>query len=170
MEDYKFLIYIVLAIIYYIFKGIGNKKKPVTRRKSETNSDPQSTGRPKSFEEILRELSGESPQNQRELEFEPAKPLADQVEERVLDQKVDGDDYENADDTLKELYKKGERLKTIDELVDLKEVEKQETSRFESFSIEEDDNEFAKEIREGLSDPESARKAIIYAEILNRKY
>lgn len=168
MEDYKFLIYIVLAIVYYVFKGFGNKKKPVTRRKADSDFDPQTTGKPKSFEEILRELSGEAPQ--RELEFEEAKPLSEQVEERVLDQKVDGDDYENADDTLKELYRKGERLKTIDELVDLKEVEKEETSRFNSFALEEDDNEFAREIREGLSDPESARKAIIYAEILNRKY
>lgn len=166
MEDYKFLIYIVLAIVYYIFKGIGNKKKPVTRKKMDTDSP--TTGRPKSFEEILRELSGETPQ--RELEFEEAKPLSEQVEERVLNQKVDGDDYENADDTLKELYKKGERLKTIDELVDLKDVEKAEISRFDSFSIDEDENDFAKEIRNGLSDPESARKAIIYAEILNRKY
>lgn len=168
MEDYKFLIYIALFIIYSLFKAL-NKKKPVTRQKTQDNSEP-STSRPgKSFEDIIRELSGEAPRDQRGLEFEEAKPLKNQVEERVLDQDVDEEDFKNADETLKELYKKGERLKSINELVDFKEVEKS-TSRFEEFDEAPEENTFAREIREGLSDPNSAKKAIIYAEILNRKY
>ena len=38
------------------------------------------------------------------------------------------------------------------------------------FEDENDENQFAREIREGLSDPASAKKAIVYAEIFNRKY
>ncbi len=168
MEDYKFLIYIALFIIYSIFKGLKNKK-PVIRQdaKGKTSSNSPKSG--KSFEDIIRELSGEAPAKQKELEFEEARPLKDQVEERVLDQHVDGEDFENADETLKELYKKGERLKSINELVDFSEVEK-ETSRFNEFDAEPKENTLAKEIRESLTDPESAKKAIIYAEIFNRKY
>ncbi len=166
MEDYKFIIYIVLAIAYYIFKGMGNKKKPATRQQQDTNSQaPQKPTR--SFEDIIREISGEAPQ--REERFDDPERLSDQVEERVLDQQVDDEEFEKADDTLKELYKKGERLKSIDELVDIEEVESV-SSRFDSFAIEEEDKSFAREIREGLSDPDSAKKAIIYAEIFNRKY
>ncbi|MBK6264813.1 hypothetical protein JKA74_07175 [Marivirga sp. S37H4] len=167
MEDYKYLIYIALAILYYVIKGIGSKKKPATRQKQTTNTG-QPQEQPKTFEDIIRELSGEAPRRE-EREFEEAEPLSDQVEERVLEQSVGHEEYENADDTLKELYKKGERLKSINELVDFEEVEK-EGSRFDAFSIEREENEFAREIRDGLSDPESAKKAIIYAEILNRKY
>ena len=72
------------------------------------------------------------------------------------------------DDTLKDLYKKGEQLKSIDELVDIEKVET--SSRFKSFEEEEEDNSFATDIKRSLSEPESAKKAIILSEILNRKY
>lgn len=182
MEDYKILIYIVLSILYFLFKGRGKKKKPVTRKRSQTQSTDQNSQekrRPKSFEELLSELSGE---NQKEEEFtgrnggeeilkesESIKPLSDQVDERPINQEVSREDYENADETLKELYKKGEKLKSIDELVDIQEVSTQ-SNRFEEFDEQEAENHFAREIREGLSNPESAKKAIIYAEIFNRKY
>ena len=182
MEDYKILIYIVLSILYFIFKGIGKKKKPVTRKEGssqskETNSE-QKRG-PKSFEELLAELSGENQQHREETpsneegeiltDSEDIKPLSDQVAERPINQEVSQEDYENADETLKELYKKGEKLKSIDELVDIEEVSTQ-SNRFSEFDEKKEENLFAQEIREGLSDPESAKKAIVYAEILNRKY
>jgi hypothetical protein len=167
MEDYKFLIYIAISILYFLFKG--RKKKPIMRKNTQGGSEGSSSKSGKSFEDIIRELSGESPRQKEEPTFDEAKPLKDQVEERVLDQKVDGEDFENADDTLKELYKKGERLKSINELVDLKEVE-QDISRSKLFDEPAEENSFAREIREALSDPDSAKKAIIYAEILNRKY
>jgi len=183
MEDYKILIYIVLSILYFLFKGRGKKKKAVTRKQNESKTAEQGSSgqrRPKSFEELLAELSGEKQQKDRQdadrpddgeilKESEEIKSLSDQVEERPMHQEVSQEDYENADETLKELYKKGERLKSIDELVDIEEVATQ-SNRFKEFDKKEDDNLFAREIREGLSDPESAKKAIVYAEILNRKY
>lgn len=175
MEDYKILIYIVLSILYFLFKGRGKKKKPVTRKNTQpqtTNQDAGEKRRPKSFEELLAELSGENQQQDDDeilREGEEIKPLSEQVDKRPLDQEVSREDYENADETLKELYKKGERLKSIDQLVDIEEVSTQ-SNRFEEFEDEKEDNQFAREIREGLSDPESAKKAIVYAEILNRKY
>lgn len=181
MEDYKILIYIVLSILYFLFKGRGKKKKPVTRKNTQPKQSEQTSSekkRPKSFEELLAELSGESQQQQEDPQNESGdilpdkeeiKPLSEQVDERPMDQEVSQKDYENADETLKELYKKGERLKSIDELVDIDKVTN-ESNRFKAFDDEVKDNQFAREIREGLSDPESAKKAIVYAEILNRKY
>lgn len=182
MEDYKILIYIVLSILYFLFKGRGKKKKPVTRKNTQSPQTDQSSGekrKPKSFEELLAELSGESQEREKNIQYEEddeiltdkkeIKSLSDQVDERPMHQEVSQEDYENADETLKELYKKGERLKSIDELVDIDEVAMQ-SNRFKEFEDEKEDNQFAREIREGLSDPESAKKAIVYAEILNRKY
>ncbi|WKV11965.1 hypothetical protein [Marivirga harenae] len=182
MEDYKILIYIVLSILYFLFKGRGKKKKPVTRKRTDAQEADQSSNekrRPKSFEELLAELSGESQEPEERskrskddeilTDSENIKPLSDQVEERPMHQEISQEDFENADETLKELYKKGEKLKSIDELVDIEEVSTQ-SDRFRGFEVEKGENLFAKEIREGLSDPESAKKAIVYAEILNRKY
>jgi hypothetical protein len=181
MEDYKILIYIVLSILYFLFKGRGKKKKPVTRKNTQPQQTEESSGqkkRPKSFEELLAELSGEKRDMEETSEYDgeeiladkkEIKPLSEQVDERPMDQGVSQEDYENADETLKELYKKGERLKSIDELVDMEEVATQ-SNRFNEFDDVVNDNEFAREIRQGLSDPESAKKAIVYAEIFNRKY
>lgn len=182
MEDYKILIYIVLSILYFLFKGRGKKKKAVTRQKEEAQTRDQNTDqkrRPKSFEELLAELSGENQDRRETSEYEDddeiltdkkdIKPLSEQVDERPMHQQVSQEEFENADETLKELYKKGERLKSIDELVDIDEVATQ-SNRFKEFDTEVEDHQFAREIREGLSDPESAKKAIVYAEILNRKY
>lgn len=181
MEDYKILIYIVLSILYFLFKGRGKKKKPVTRKNTQPQQSEQNSGekkRPKSFEELLAELSGESQEKEEPSRYDDdeiltdkkeIKSLSEQVDERPMHQEVSQQDYENADETLKELYKKGERLKSIDELVDIEEVAIQ-SNRFKEFDDEVNDNQFAREIRAGLSDPESAKKAIVYAEILNRKY
>ena len=181
MEDYKVLIYLVLSILYFLFKGRGKKKKPVTREKSDSQEVPQTSGekrRPKSFEELLAELSGENPNARQEsqdseeeilTDSDEIKPLSEQVEERPMNQQVSQEEYENADETLKELYRKGEKLKSIDELVDIEDVSVQ-SNRFVEFEDKEEENSFAKQIREGLSDPENAKKAIVYAEILNRKY
>lgn len=178
MDDYKILIYIALSILYFIFKGKGKKKKPATRE----NTQPQPTQhqsdqkrKPKTFEEILAELSGhnqedeETEQWEHEETYSEHRTLSEQVEERPLMQGIPKHDYENADETLKELYRKGERLKTIDELIDIDEITAQRTVETE---IEDTrtENTFAKEIREGLSTPENAKKAFVYAEIFNRRY
>lgn len=167
MEDYKILIYLVLSILYFLFRNKGKKKnqKP-SPQSAQTNDAPQRRA-PKSFEELLRELSGE---NQPETAYnETHSELKEEVDERLLDQKIEESELANSDETLKELYKKGEKLKSIDELVDFKEVEIA-SSRFEEFEEKAEENSFAKDIRDNLSDPESAKKAIVYAEIFNRKY
>ncbi len=175
MEDYKFLIYIALSILYFLFKGIGKKKKPVIRKKTNT-ADSTTHEKPKSFEEILAELTGQKREEElqeledaEEVPYEPYKsPLNTEVEERPLNQTVSDEEYENADSTLKELYRKGEKLKTIDELVDIKETEI--TSAIAADSSRNKTNNLASEIRNDFDNPDTVKKAFIYSEIFNRKY
>ena len=167
MEDYKILIYLVLSILYFLFRNRGKKKeqKPVTQN-PQTNDAPQRKT-PKSFEELLRELSGE---NQQQTAFdETPSEFEQEVDERLLNQEIKEKELINYDDSLKELYKKGDKLKSIDELVDYSAIN-DSSSRFEDLDEEAEENSFAKEIRDGLSNPDSAKKAIVYAEIFNRKY
>ena len=99
MEDYKILIYLVLSILYFLFKGRGKKKKPVTRTNTQPQADDQNSKqrrKPKSFEELLAELSGENQQKDPYQEVddeilrdrEDIKPLSEQVDERPMHQKV----------------------------------------------------------------------------------
>lgn len=176
MEDYKFLIYLALSILWFLFRN--KKKKPKNQRPNpQQGREEQSSQekRPKTFEEILQELSGgsseksESPQPVPEKRPETSYEF-DQEVRSYDDQVEEGIPMDNSymDDTLKDLYKKGEQLKSIDELVDIEKVET--SSRFKSFEEEEEDNSFATDIKRSLSEPESAKKAIILSEILNRKY
>lgn len=169
MEDFKPLIYLALSIIYFIYKGLNKKdkknSKPINKESSES--------RPRSFEDILAEITGTNPptiekdRGYAEDEIEE-RALLETASERPLNQTVSASDYENADDTLKELYKKGEKLKTINELVDINEVET--SSHFKAYSTEGDENNLAQEIREDFQNPDTVKKAFIYGEIFNRKY
>lgn len=182
MDDYKIFIYIALSILYFLFKKSGKKKKKADSTHTEpqaAQSRPSEKQRAKSFEEILAELSGTNQEREEETgrkgsetlaEKEEIRSLSEQVEERPIHQSTDPEDYENADETLKELYRKGERIKSIDELVNIDEVAAQRTEGEEEFEEAEHDDSFAHEIREGLSNSDNAKKAIIYAEIFNRKY
>jgi len=71
------------------------------------------------------------------------------------------------DDEIKEIYNKSiynaEKLKHVNK-------EKSNYSFFKEYQKEEEENEFAKDIRNMISSPDSAAKAIILSEIINRKY
>jgi len=164
MEDYKFLIYIVGFILYSLYKAFNKKNKPVTRKKRpSTNQQEESS--PKTFEEILVELGGENKEAGTDVLEETGRI---ETEERPLKQKVSKEEYENADSTLKELYEKGEKLKTLNELVDIEKLETK--SRFSAYSQEKAENSLAAEIREDFENPDTVKKAFIYSEIFNRKY
>jgi len=168
MEDYKYLIYIIGFILYSLFRAFGKKKKPVTRSKPNSGNDAGDS-RPKTFEDILAELTGQKPVEEEEVVFDPIEqPLTTDIEERPLNQQISQEEYENADETLKELYKKGEKLKTLNELVDINEV--QTVSKFANYEQKSTENEFTAEIKKDFSNPTSVKKAFVYSEIFNRKF
>ena len=68
MDDFQFLLYVVFGVIYLISKALG-KKKP--KRKVPPPSAPSGEGPSEpamTFEEILRELTGQKNPQPRPLE------------------------------------------------------------------------------------------------------
>ncbi|MGK7388836.1 MAG: hypothetical protein ACNS60_00730 [Candidatus Cyclobacteriaceae bacterium M2_1C_046] len=126
--------------------------------------------RPKSFEELLREFS-EGPQEAKRQE-EPQEEYMS-----YEDEEEDVESYEDEyarDQEAREVYdrsvKQAKNLKTIDELVDYDQVKtKLEIDKFDPYAIKKK-NTLADSIRRDLQKSNEVRKAVIYAEILNRKY
>ena len=173
-------------IIYLIFLGFAllsrllTKKKdpavPPKRTRSQEGAEEEYGGgqRPKSFEELLREFTEER---------EPEPPVRERRPEPVTeytsyeDEPYQTENYEDEylrDQEAKEVYEKSvkqaKNLKTIDELVDYDTVKtKLDTDKFDPYSTQEKST-LADQIRNDLQKPDEVRKAVIYAEILQRKY
>lgn len=168
MDDYKILLYIVAAIIYFIAKA--KKKKPTTgegtsRPGTENNPSPQSPT--KSFEDLLKEITGEGEEEKSVIEEvkeeEPKKPIV--VEERRLE----GERRAFADDESRRVYEESIKRAEGFDIEYGPDEHFKEPRLFKGEESKEEEYTFADEIRDGLSTSE-AKKAIIYAEILNRKY
>ncbi|MEP1094892.1 MAG: hypothetical protein ABJG78_07255 [Cyclobacteriaceae bacterium] len=170
MEDYKIVWYILAAVIYFLTRG-KKKKAPTERPGSENNPSPQSPT--KSFEDLLKEITGEG-----QIEQEPEPSAREPVKEKeevkwedaVEDQRLEGERRAFADDESRKVYE--ESIKRAEGFkLDYEPSEHyQEPKLFKGEApTEEEQYTFADEIRDGLSSDE-ARKAIIYSEIMNRKY
>jgi len=168
MEDYKIVWYILAAVIYFLTRR-KKKKAPADRPGSENNPSPQSPT--KSFEDLLKEITGEG---QREPEPEAREEVKEREEvkweEAVEDQRLEGERRAFADDESRKVYEESiKRAEGFD--LDYEPDEHYREPRLFKGDTpsEEEQYTFADEIRDGLSSDE-ARKAIIYSEILTRKY
>ena len=154
MDDNSIYYYLVLVVIALLSKVFGKKKVKDTPGKVHPTKE-----KPLTFEELIEEFtkqaSGEVEKNE-EPEMEVYKE--EEKEERIETYK---------DDEIKEIYNKSiynaEKLKHVNK-------EKSNYSFFKEYQKEEEENEFAKDIRNMISSPDSAAKAIILSEIINRKY
>ena len=169
MEDYKIVWYILAAVIYFLTRG-KKKKAPASRPGSENNPSPQAPA--KSFEDLLKEITGDGQvvENERKpAQEEVASPVIE-VESPVEERRLEGEKRAFADEESRKVYE--ESIKRA-EGFDLKYEQDEHYHEPRLFKGEEASEEeqytFADEIRDGLSTDE-ARKAIIYSEILNRKY
>ena len=194
--DREVIIYIVFAIIYFVVRMLKKKQQPpdATERdfEQETGQGGQpASERPVSFEDLLRELTGQKqPQQAPPPPEEPRAPGRNQ--RRDFQFPSDGDNYEDvheewedkdvavlkegsttrvfADEESKRIYEQSiSQVKSQED-----ELEKQlaiAKSRFKEFEIQEEESSAVRdEIVEMLQSPEGAKKAIILSEILNRKY
>jgi hypothetical protein len=177
MEDYNILWYILAAIIYFLTRS---KKKKPTQSRPGTENNPAPQERPKTFEDLLKEITGEAviepdlaepeemiseSQQTRQSPKEKA-PL----EEAKEQQRLEGERRAFADDESRRVYE--ESIKRAEGFkIEYEPDEHYAESRiFKGQGVEEEkEYTFADEIRDGLSSTE-ARKAIIYSEILSRKY
>lgn len=173
MEDYKIVWYILAAVIYFLTRG--KKKKAPTRPGTENNPTPEAPT--KSFEDLLKEITGEAtlePEPEPVKEVKPAEPEEKkdvQWEEAVEERRLEGERRAFADEESRRVYE--ESIKRAEGFnLDYEPAEAYHEPRlFKGAESKEAEEEytFADEIRDGLSTAE-AKKAIIYSEILNRKY
>lgn len=171
MDSFEVLIYIIFGVIYLLSRALKKKKKPsAPRPQMESDDEVVTQDAPVTFEDLLKELTGAQtpkpktqPKPQQRYDRSDPAEYEDLREQRrpVADDSRSREVYESARRSAKD-------IKTIDELVDL-EKGIEPSGRFEEFKIE---KQFTKgdEIRGMLQNKQDAQKAIILAEILNRKY
>ncbi len=165
MDDFGVWWYIIAGIIYLLSRRM-KKKMPASR--SGTENDPPSESKPVTkpvtFENLLREITGESaPGEESTSEEHPAieiieEPGSESEKERKTGVRAFTDEESRKiyDDSIKQAKDTNEEPKSV--------ISEGKTGLFE-----EEEYTFASEIKDGLSSDE-ARKAIIYSNILNRKY
>ena len=182
MDDIQFWIYILFGLIYVITRALRKKQpeEPTSPTEESGEGRPQRR-QPKSFEELLREFTEagtveeESVEEVRETRPVRAESPAYEARSRKASSGSDlageGETRHFADDESRKIYEDSIRQAEASPI---------SYERDEHFKISRGNlrsprtgvstSPVAKEVREILSSPTSARKAIILAEILNRKY
>lgn len=155
MED-NILLYIVILVIG-LLSQLLKKKKPEPEEPGHRESDAPA----KTFEDLLREFTQE-----RSPERQPSR--------REMYDEIDSleDDYEDEipnDEEIEEIYKRS-IYQGEPEKPKVAESDRPLFGHFKEFEKKNETSQLAEEIKSELSSPESAAKAIIYSEILNRKY
>ncbi len=176
MDDLQLYIYLALAIIYFIARALKPAKKakpPVGRQTMEEEESAPSAPsgeRPLSFEELLKEFTGQkqskpSPRQEEKSEKETVEVAMTDNEYRTYDEY---DDYKTGEYAqYEQQYKPARELKTIDEQVSLEEpIEK----AFEEYEIQQEGLIRAKKYRDLLTSQDTLKDAIILREILQPKY
>ena len=162
MENYlELLIFLAFAAFSFFSRFLNKKRKPPTSAygPDEANQpekpvvDPERTQpqQPTSFEDILREMMGGSPP-------ESAPPVVPRKEVRKV--------KTEAKERLREVKQTAKKAKLITEKISLEDTGK----RIKPIELTPQKNSVAQEVSEALSNPKSAREAIILSEIINRKY
>lgn len=176
MDDIQLLIYIAFLAIALLSRFLGKKKKNAQQAKEKENSPEDKGDPPMTFEDLLKEFTGSKEEREEKKERERAEIRYEkerEEQERAEQERNERREYEFEselpdDDEINDIYeqsvKAAEKAKSPDD--------QDKGSRFKNFDIEEDasENKIAQEVREMLSNPGSAAKAIVLSEIINRKY
>ena len=168
MDDFNFWWYIIAAVIYFLTRG--RKKKQASKpSRPGTENAPTSNNRPKSFEELLREITEGTTEVEEEVpaeEPEVAKPAQEVEKSRSFER--EGSRRVFADDESKRVYEESIKMAEGADLEFAPEEQFRSDRLFKDHK-EETQTSFAKELMDGF-DADEAKKAVIYAEIFNRKY
>ena len=161
--DFENIFYVILAVIYFLSR-VFKKRKEVPPAESE--GQEQQTGRkPISFEDLLKEFGVEEEEQkpqleEAEVEEEDARETQS-IEEEYRSRYSDEEAQSIFEKSIKEAEEvKGEQV--VNESLTFKE--------FKPYQEQKDSNEFAEEINDLLQSEDGGKKAIVLAEILNRKY
>lgn len=169
MEDNKIWFYIIAAVIYFLTRK--KKKKPQQQTAAPTEANrPQQTKQPVSFEDLLKEITeGREPEA-------PQAEVIEEIPETVYEEEEETRQTGKrhfADDESRRIYEESiARAEEVEPGHDHKFEPDDDYASKKMFKTEDVDKgpTIADEIREGLQGSDSARKAIIYSEILNKKY
>ncbi len=170
MDEIQILLYILFIVIAVLSRAFSKKKKqsqgqpPPTASNRPSRQAETPSKKPVSFEDLLREFTGEA-ETTTSPDPEYENDLRDEYEEKVPS---------FDDNTVAETYRKSidqaRDIKTLDETVDLEDIQIG-SGRFDEFRIpEEDEGGNLNEYLEVFNDIEGSRKAIVLGEILQRKY
>lgn len=172
--DERIWFYIIAGIIYFLARR--KKKKPEQQVQTPDSSNrPQQSRQPVSFEDLLREIT-----EQREQESPRPVPVYQEEEEEDLPIRKMREEREALErEGANRQFADAESLRVYEESIKQAEgfdIAYEPDSHYESQRLFKGkeygkaEPSLADEIRSGLQDTNTARKAIIYGEILNRKY
>lgn len=176
MDDFGTWLYIIGGILYFI---IRQKKKKGKDQPEMPNSEnrPQRSNPTKTFEELLKEITEggfsevqEEPNDER-VETEVLAPEATAPSPKPAYME-EGRTRSFADDESKRVYEESIKRAEGADLEFKPDDDYAKPSLFQKYTDKKTSspkNTLASEIRKGLKGS-GAKKAIIYAEILNRKY
>ncbi len=159
--DLENLVYVVLAVIYFLSRVLKKRKeKPVEEQ--EEGSQPKQKRKPISFEDLLKEFGADQLDEKKE---EAEEPEFEEVED------VDEYSSRRPDEEARTIFEKS--IKDAELVAKTKEPEDDKKlvfKEFKAYQEEEDSNELVSEIKELLQSEDGGKKAIVLGEILNRKY
>lgn len=163
MEDFNILYYVAAAVIYFLTRN--KKKRPQkTSRPGTENTPPRPQA--KSFEDLLKEITegrDDEPQTKKE-EHEPVKTRQEEVAVRE-----EGAKRVFADDESRRVYEASIKMAEGADIAFERDVHFQKDSLLKQKPSQESHESIAEELFDGF-DAEEAKKAVIYREILDRKY
>ncbi len=188
MEDIQLIIYIVFLVFYLIFKALQKKKKPPTRNPEQSEQTPERKRKPTmTFEEMLKEFTGESSTPEEKKEEREADQERKTIDKKTIDKRYEEPvrkeekqteyfTYEKeSDDQARQVYedsvKHGGKAQTIDEKIDLENLEVGNVVLVIDEEEEKEKTELTtNEYLQMFSNTNSAKKAFVASEIFNRKY
>jgi len=168
MDDFNFWWYIIAAAIYFFTRG-RKKKKAEKQARPGSENNPSPSSRPKSFEELLREITeGVSEKEVEEPEQEPVVVRSSPKTEERKSFEQEGRRRVFADDESRRVYEESIKMAEGADL-EFAPNENFKSDRLFKDQKEEERTSFAQELMDGF-DTDEAKKALIYSEIFNRKY
>ena len=167
MDDFNFWWYIIAAVIYFLTRGRKKKQQPNSRPGSENNPPPS---QPKSFEDLLKEITEGRSEEQPTFEQEPVVIESEGTEKE--NRRLEGERRAFADDESRRVYEESVKMAEGSDLEFAPEEGLGEPRLFKGTPRDADEEEewsISEDIRDGLNSSE-AKKAVIYSEILARRY
>lgn len=168
--DERIWFYIIAGIIYFLAKK--KKKKPEDQAPTPTSSNrPQQSRPPVSFEDLLKEITEQRqpqpvPVYEEEEEDLPVRKMREEQEAFARE----GSNRKFADAESAKVYEESIKQAEGFDIAYEPDSHYSNESLFKGGVKKKAERTIADEIREGLQNTASARKAIIYGEILNRRY